>query len=212
MGANVDDESDLNSEERLTVLTNYHDWIKGGYKENKKKQDAFRKFVKDLLLDGITVQVETELQNSSQTASTSDNVIFYIGGYMVNKIQKRSKCMTCIDSVKGGLESLPKDFAAQDLTELKSKGYLKFASLNLFMLLKVVEKEIQKKIDIDIITSLVEHQLPQISCQDHMQVFMTNIIMDFMCTRMKCIAKEKRLKITEDKRVKEKSTRKEKKL
>lgn len=109
-GANVDDESDLNSEERLTVLTNYHDWIKGGYKENKKKQDAFRKFVKDLLLDGITVQVETELQNSSQTASTSDNVIFYIGGYMVNKIQKRSKCMTCIDSVKGGLESLPKRF------------------------------------------------------------------------------------------------------
>ncbi|KZS19710.1 Uncharacterized protein APZ42_013770 [Daphnia magna] len=168
------------------------------------------------------VQVETELQNSSQTASTSDNVIFYIGGYMVNKIQKRSKCMTCIDSVKGGLESLPKDFAAQDLTELKSKGYLKFASLNLFMLLKVVEKEIQKKIYIgqifrpnsftDIITSLVEHQLPQISCQDHMQVFMTNIIMDFMYTRMKCIAKEKRLKITEDKRVKEKSTRKEKKL
>ncbi|KZS03182.1 Uncharacterized protein APZ42_034157, partial [Daphnia magna] len=64
----------------------------------------------------------------------------------------------------------------------------------------------------DIITSLVEHKLPQIGCQDHMQVFMTNIIMDFMSTRMKCIAKEKRLKITEDKRVKEKSTRKEKKI
>ncbi|KAK4014045.1 hypothetical protein OUZ56_026591 [Daphnia magna] len=28
-GANIDDESDLNSGERLTVLTNYHDWIKG---------------------------------------------------------------------------------------------------------------------------------------------------------------------------------------
>jgi len=49
-GANVDDESDLNSSERLTVLTNYHDWIKSGYKENKKKQDAFRKFLRTFCL------------------------------------------------------------------------------------------------------------------------------------------------------------------
>ena len=41
---------------------------------------------------------------------------------------------------------------------------------------------------------------------------MTNVIMDFMCTRMKCIGKEKRLEITEEKRVKQKSDRKEKKL
>ncbi|KAK4014066.1 hypothetical protein OUZ56_026612 [Daphnia magna] len=64
-----------------------------------------------------------------------------IGGYMVNKIQRRSKCITSFDYVKGELESLPKDFTAKDLTERKSKGYLKFASsINLFRLLKFVEK------------------------------------------------------------------------
>ncbi|EFX76907.1 hypothetical protein DAPPUDRAFT_106662 [Daphnia pulex] len=190
-GANVDDESNLNSKERLTVLTNYHDWIKSGYKENKKKQDAFRKFVKDILLDGIVVE-------------------------------KRFKCKSGFESVKGGLESMPKDFTAKDLTELKSNGYLKFTTLHLFKLLKAVEKEIQRKLDIgqmfrpnsftDILSSLVADKLPQVGCEEHRIVFMTNIIIDFMCTRMKCIAKEKRLQITEEKRVKEKSARKEKKL
>ena len=119
-------------------------------------------------------------------------------------------------------ESLPEDFGAKDLTKLKSKGLLKFASKSLFRLLKAVEKEIQEKIDvgqmfrpnsfIDILSSLVENELPQVGCSDHKEIFMTNVIMDFMCTRMKCIAKEKRLEITEEKRVKQRSDRKERKL
>ena len=85
---------------------------------------------------------------------------------------------------------------------------------NLFWLLKVVEKEIQKKPDVgqlfrpnsftEILSSLVENELPQVGCCDHKEIFMTNIIMDFMCCRMKCIAKEKRLATTEEKRVKQK--------
>ena len=41
----------------LTVLTNYQDWIKEGYKENKKKNDALRAFVKDIRLNGIRVEI-----------------------------------------------------------------------------------------------------------------------------------------------------------
>ncbi|KAI9556096.1 hypothetical protein GHT06_018668 [Daphnia sinensis] len=107
-----------------------------------------------------TKKVESELQTSNVTASTSDNILFYIGGYIVNKIQKRSKCVSCLES----------DFTAKDLTELKSKGYLKFASLPLFKLLKVVEKEIQRKLDVGqmfrpnsftvVLTSVVANKLP----------------------------------------------------
>lgn len=44
----------------------------------------------------------------------------------------------------------------------------------------------------EIPTSLVADKLPQVGCEEHRIVFMTNIIIDFMCTRMKCIAKEKK--------------------
>ncbi|KZS04922.1 Uncharacterized protein APZ42_032036 [Daphnia magna] len=53
----------------------------------------------------------------------------------------------------------------------------------------------------EIPTSLVADKLPQVGCEEHRIVFMTNIIIDFMCTRMKCIAKEKRLQITENKKL-----------
>ena len=109
-----------------------------------------------------------------------------------------------------------------DISEIPLDSTLKFASKSLFRLLKALEKEIQNKLDVGqmfrpnsftkILSSLVENELPQVGCCDHKEIFMTNIIMDFMCCRMKCLAKEKRLAITEEKRVKQKATRKKKKL
>jgi hypothetical protein len=93
--------------------------------------------------------------------------------------------------------SLPDNMTAQSLTKLKSKGWLKWASLDLFNLLTIVEKTIIKFVNEGIIflrdafeailRELVFDNLPQVGCQ-----FMTEIIFKFMILRFKCIAiKEK---------------------
>lgn len=218
-GSNVDDESDqVSVEQRLTVLTNYRDWIKNGYKENKKKNDALKAFVKDILLKGIRVEIEEQNNLSPSQASISDNLVYYISGYLVSKCKSRCKCKDCVLSVDTGLEALPKDFSAKDLTVLKNRGNLRFASSNLYNLLAKVEKHILAKIAAgeiferssftDILTSLCDEKLPQVGCNQHKQVFMSTLIIDYMCSRMKCIANRTRLEVAEDKRSRAKTLRK----
>jgi hypothetical protein len=100
--------------------------------------------------------------------------------------------------------SLPDNMTAQSLTKLKSKGWLKWASLDLFNLLTIVEKTIIKFVNEGIIflrdafeailRELVFDNLPQVGCQ-----FMTEIIFKFMILRFKCIAKRKSMEKTEKK-------------
>lgn len=219
-GSNVDNEDDNSSiEQRLTVLTTYKDWMINGYKENKKKTDALKSFVKDTMLKGI--QVELEEQNCTQNpdkASMSDNLVYYIAGYLVFKCKSRCKCEACKKSVDTGLETLPPEFTAKDLTVLKNRGNLRFASTNMYRLLLKVENLILAKINAgeifsscaftDIITALCDEKLPQVGCNQHKEAFMTTLIVDYMCSRMKCIAKQANVEVIEVKRSKAKTLRK----
>ena len=86
---------------------------------------------------------------------------------------------------------------AKDLTELQSKGFIKFISKTCSGSWKSWRKKSKRSFDVgqmfrsnsftEILSSLVENKLPQVGCCDRKEIFITNIIMDFMCCRMKCI-------------------------
>ncbi|EFX67488.1 hypothetical protein DAPPUDRAFT_261596 [Daphnia pulex] len=50
--------SNVDSEERLRVLTTFRDWLKNGYTKKKKENAEFKKFVKDILFKEMITSIE----------------------------------------------------------------------------------------------------------------------------------------------------------
>ena len=153
----------------------------------------------------------TELmaENESEPATKSDNIIYYIVGYLVLRYKRRKdnrRCPSCLSSMDCGLKNLPEDFSAHQFTELKTRGGLRFAGTDLFHLIRMVEEEVQKVLSVprgifdpsafqNILYSLCEKTLPRVGCQEHHLELMTTLIQDFLTLRMKYIAKQKKIEL-----------------
>ena len=51
-------------------------------------------------------------------------------------------CQSCLDTLECGVDALPINFTAHQLTESKDKGNLRYVNWNVFKLLSVVEKSV----------------------------------------------------------------------
>ena len=205
IGSNVD------GVERMVLLSSYKDWLKSLYKNNQKAFAAKRAQMKDILLKGIVIELGPWEKEKDKSTEVSDNIVYYIGGYLVYSFGKKKTCCACCVKTMAAENgcSLPDNMTAQTLTQLKSKGWLKWASLDMFNLLTIVEKTIIKFVNEGIIflrdafeailRELVFDNLPQVGCHKHGNEFMTEIIFKFMILRFKCIAKRKSMEKTEKK-------------
>ena len=73
-------------------------------------------------------------------ASVNNNIVYYICGYLILMLKKG--CQSCLDTLECGVDALPINFTAHQLTESKDKGNLRFLNWNVFKLLSVVEKSV----------------------------------------------------------------------
>lgn len=194
----------------MVLLSSYKDWLKSLYINNQKAFAAKRAQMKDILLKGIVIELGPWVKEKDNSTEVSDNIVYYIGGYLVYSFGKKKHCACCVKTMAAeNGSSLPDNMTAQTLTKLKSKGWLKWASLDLFNLLTIVEKTIIKFVNEGIIflrdafeailRELVFDNLPQVGCHKHGNEFMTEIIFKFMILRFKCIAKRKSMEKTEKK-------------
>lgn len=79
----------------------------------------------------MKVELEEANRNILDAATRNDNVVYYIGGYLVYQFKTGKKhCEKCLETMDTGLEMLPEDFTAHEFTKLKSKGSLRFPSTN----------------------------------------------------------------------------------
>jgi hypothetical protein len=189
--------SNVDSEERLRVLTTFKDWLKNGYTKKKKENAEFKKFVKDILFKEMITSIEAT--NNVENGLTSDNIVYHIGGYLIKKFKKKSSCAICLTSFEcTDVRNLPQGFNAHHLTDGKNRGRLQMSSYKLFQLLASIETDIldycsngdimKNDSFLDILYSLCLEELPQVGCDDHRQEVMVNLIYDFMVTRLKCVA------------------------
>ncbi len=198
-GSNVDEE------EKMEMLVSYHEWLKKRYKAQAKGMKDLKHYVKDILLSGMSTELYKANEQASK-ATKNDNVVFYIAGYLLVRYNRRTKnrCSDCVQTMDGCIDDFPDEgFCPQKFTELKSRGFLKFPTTNLFALLKKLETEVVTFCEsgqiydpnafIDILYSLCDQKLPQVGCVNHCKQMMTNLVYDYLLTRFKFIGKQKNL-------------------
>ena len=119
--------SNVDSEERLRVLTTFRDWLKNGYTKKKKENAEFKKFVKDILFKEMITSIEAT--NIVENGLASDNIVYHIGGYLVKKFKKKSSCAICLTSLEcTDVRNLPQGYNAHNLTDGKNRGRLQMSS------------------------------------------------------------------------------------
>lgn len=201
--------SNVDSRENAQLLMSYHDWLKKRYKSQSKGMSELKNYVKDILFSNM----KSELLHSFEmddVASKNDNVVFYIGGYLLSRYYRRNKntCSSCVLTMDGSMDDFTCDeFSARKFTELKSRGKLKFPTTNMFALLKKIEYEVgvfcnsgqiyDSNAFIDILYTLSDQTLPQVGCEEHHKSLMTNFIYDYLLTRFKFIGRQKKFELME---------------
>ena len=221
-GSNCDTE-----EERNEVLTSYQMWIKSNFNHNKKEMQKKKEYLKDILLSGIMreINLAKTAENCSQNeaAKPDDNIdvldcdiIYYICGYMVHSYRKKAKrrnssfCQNCMKNVDISPEDLPSNFTASQLTKIKKRGKLIFASHGMFKLICAAEGaflSLAKHNGIflrdafeAILLILSAKKLPLIGCSLHTREMISSVIFQYLTLRFRCYAKKKLIGVIEQKR------------
>lgn len=111
----------------MVLLSSYKDWLKSLYKNNQKAFAAKRAQMKDILSKGIVIELGLWVKEKDNPTEVSDNIVYYIGGYLVYSFGKKNiHCACCVKTmVAENRSSLPDNMTAQTLTKLKSKGLVK---------------------------------------------------------------------------------------
>lgn len=211
--------SNVDSEEQLQLLTSYSDWLKTKFKERKETNSQLKCYVKDILLEGLKVELEDANSNISELSTRNSNIVYYIGGYLVLRFKKGKKhCEECVKTMDTGLESLPEGFTAHEFTLLKNKGNLRFPSTSVFELLSKVESLItdftiegdiyERNSFLDILYTLCVDSLPKVGCDIHYINVMTNLIYDFLLVRYRFIGRDTTHEVTEESLTKKHKNRK----
>lgn len=224
-GSNCEEE-----EEKSEVLTSYHTWMKINFNNNKKEMKEKKEYFRDILLKGI--EREINLSNvaaiNSEEDSTSLNldeskmnildcdIMYYICGYLVHSYRKKGKttnssfCKHCLESVDVSPEELPPKFSAAQLTKIKKKGKLIFASSTMFQLICKVKEAFLNLTKGNrvflrdafeaVLVTLSAEKLPLIGCTVHQKELMTAVIFQYLILRFRCFAKKKMIAIVEKKK------------
>lgn len=99
--------------------------------------------------------------------------------------------------------TLPVDFNAKTLTQIKQKAILHFHLLTC-LLLKIVEiafMSLVNKNDIflrdsfeSVLDIVCKEKLPIVGCNNHFKTFMVDVIYEYLLLRCRCIAQKKMMK------------------
>lgn len=181
---NVDDQ------EIMHILTS----MLKSFKENVDKSAKMRNNLNDHLLKGGLI-----FANESEMAYVKDdldlvqpNATYYNCSYLVFTRKEDINCENCLASLTAEKSEFPSEFYAAPITKLRSKGFLRLASLAFYYTIAKVERILQKHLqskDAYITDSfqLVINQvvgegpiLPPICCEAHRHEKISFLIYEYV--------------------------------
>ena len=131
--ANVDDKEDL------SVLVAYNDCLHARFKHcDKTSREVKEKLREDLLQELTRHYVDDIPYDPKKSDEIKDMLIYDLCGYLIHTRSSVVHCENC----KKLLSVDECDFGPSRYTELRTRGYLKFASVNMFKTFREVEKVI----------------------------------------------------------------------
>ncbi|KZS05245.1 Uncharacterized protein APZ42_031632 [Daphnia magna] len=124
----------IDDEERTHILTRYKDCMLQSLRDNAKEVAAVRNSLKDSLLKGIISSTENEKNDSAgnELDLVQANSTYYLCDYLVHTRAVQISSESCIESLLTMENELPSDFYAAFLTRMKTMGFLRFASLQMY--------------------------------------------------------------------------------
>jgi hypothetical protein len=191
------------------MLSSYIDWLTKKFKANSKANKDLKGYMHDILLTSMKVELDKANESVTEVATRNDNVVYYVVGYLICRfIKTRKHCSDCRQTMESSLSNLPEGFTASEFTKLKNKGKLRFASTNLFQLMKQVELIITDfciEGDIydrdafeNILHTVCVDSLPKVGCDKHFIQLMSNLIYDYMIIRFRFIGRETQNRMCEE--------------
>lgn len=133
----------IDKNEKMQVLTTYKQCMLKSFKENVKAAADMRAHLKDKLLKSLIFSSDSHRESEENLDIVQSNACYNLCGYLVHTRELQIKCSSCLSSLLSTENELPNDFYAAYITSLKTKGYLRFASLPMFQLFSKIEKELQ---------------------------------------------------------------------
>jgi len=162
--------------------------IKNCY-ENNKDMSAIDKL--KTKLNGLINEGEWEftdiVEHDYSLAPIVDCLKYYIAGYLTHQITKRSSCQKCKSSIMSTECFTPE----ADLTNTKSRGWLKHPNKYLYDLLSVVEDELMNHLSkTSVFEDTVEALITRCEtfifpCEEHKDFILSYIIKYYINMRMR---------------------------
>lgn len=145
-------------------------------------------------LDGLieTENWDCQLIRSDQDISgieITECIIYYLCGFICRVLRKRFTCQTCLEGLQYSKNSV-KNNSLTALIDVKTRGYLIYANINLFNLLNFVNKYFAENfytsssIYEDTISYVIENYNFTFPCNDHKSDVLSFILHYFVWLRM----------------------------
>lgn len=137
-------DGNVDEEERMQILTKYKKCMLESFRDNVQKAEEMRNNLKDELLKGLIYSNESEVNATPEALDlVQSNATYYLCGYLLHTREDHINCVQCMNSLTTTENELPSSFYAAHVTSLKSKGFLRFASLGTFYTFAKVERILQ---------------------------------------------------------------------
>lgn len=194
-------DGNIDEEERMHILTSYKDCMLKSFKENVDKAKKMRENLKDALLKGLIFAKNSEMEQKDDLDLVQSNATYYNCGYLIFSRKEEIDCDKCIASLTADKSELPSEFYAAHITKLRSKGFLRFASLGFYYTIAKVERILQKHLQSNeaYIRDSFQHvirevvgdglSLPPICCEAHRHEQLSFLIYEYVVLRYHIEAK-----------------------
>lgn len=198
------------NQEMTAEFENFKIIFKGGCEKQFQKMKNKITSGQLLLLDTNDVFHEEyeEIFENMYIAEISENVIYYLSGFITKKVFNLSKCTVCREQLYSTIPNLAPESelnSKTELTSLKSRGWLNHPEFQIFKLLLEVERVLFKHINmVDVfelnIDELFDNHFQEVyfgfSCSDHKLDVFCRIIYYYIVMRIKQFYRQEQHKAT----------------
>lgn len=178
--------------EKLQVLTNYNKCYLDKFKECEATAAKVKKKLEDQLVDDLSIHYVDKISNTEEGDCTQNELVYDLCGYLLHTRNSVLQCDDCKKLLITEELELPEDFAPAKYTALRTRGGLKFATVEMYNTFRIVEAEIVKHFKKDhiyvrdtfqeCISKLSDLKLLRISCDKHPRV-LPFLIMEYVQLR-----------------------------
>ncbi len=133
----------VDNEEDLRLLVSYQKCLSNKFKACEKESKAIKDSLKEKLQKELFVRNVASMPDLPPE-EVKDELIYDLAGYLLHTRTTVTECEKCRKGLQTKLEELPETFLAADYTAKRTRGGLKFVTVEFFKIIQVVEEVLSK--------------------------------------------------------------------